>query len=226
MSRVGEQIKQTRIASGITQKQLAKKLGVAESFVNEVECGRKVVNQNLIDRISKVLGKDINDISMSFEEQTYEEEKQVKREISKNNSKDKSETQEVWNDAFGSIIKNVPVYVYDLKKAISSKMLPIVGNKIEGYSQDKVFYIEIQDDDMVGFRINKGDIAFAHIIHEVENNAICLIEHGNERVIRQIKRLDSNKLLLISNRNSLRTETVEVKEIKVIAKLDRVEFKL
>jgi len=78
MSRVGDKIKNIRMSTGMSQKQLAKKLGVAENFVNEVECGRKVVNQDLIDRISKVLGKDINDISMSFEEQVFVEEKEKK----------------------------------------------------------------------------------------------------------------------------------------------------
>ena len=79
---------------------------------------------------------------------------------------------------------------------------------------------------MLGFRISKGDIAFAHTIHEVENNAICIINYNNENIIRQIKRIDNAKLLLISNASSVRTETINVKNIKMIAKLDRVEIKL
>ncbi|MEL7597913.1 MAG: S24 family peptidase, partial [Clostridiaceae bacterium] len=75
-------------------------------------------------------------------------------------------------------------------------------------------------------RISKGDIAFAHITHEVQNNSICLIEYNGERKIRQIKKLDNTKLLLVSNKGSLRTETVGIKEIKVLVKLDRVEIKL
>ena len=57
MSRVGENIKNTRNSVGMSQKQLAKKLGVAESFINEVETGRKVANQSLIDRVVKSFGK-------------------------------------------------------------------------------------------------------------------------------------------------------------------------
>ena len=53
MSRVGEKVKNIRSSSGMTQKQLGKKLGVSESFINEVEAGRKVINQNLIDRLSR-----------------------------------------------------------------------------------------------------------------------------------------------------------------------------
>jgi transcriptional regulator with XRE-family HTH domain len=222
MSRVGENIKNTRNSIGMSQKQLAKKLGVAESFINEVESGRKIANQSLIDRLSKVLGKNINDITMSFEEEVYKEEK-----TQKFSSEPKKESvKEVWSEAFGSVLKNVPVYRYSLDKAISWKQLPLINNKVEGYAQDKVLYLEIEDDDMIGFRIGSGDLGFAHITHEIQNNTICLIDYNNGRAIRQIRKLDNNKLLLISNKGSLRTETVDSKDIKVLAKLDRIEIKL
>lgn len=222
MSRLGEKIKNTRTNMGISQKQLSKKLGVNEAFINDVECGRKIINQNLIDKISKVLGKDINDITMAFEEQVYEEEKGKKYSVEPK----KEPVKEVWNEAFGSVLKNVPIYKYDLQKTSSFKQLPLINNKVEGYAQDKAFYLEIEDDDMMGFRIAKGDMAFAHSTHEVENNAICLVEYGNNRVVRQIKKLDNNKILLISNKGSFTTEAVEIKEINILAKLDRIEIKL
>ena len=43
MSRVGQRIKEARLKSGMSQKVLAKKLGVAEKYINDVELGRKVV---------------------------------------------------------------------------------------------------------------------------------------------------------------------------------------
>jgi transcriptional regulator with XRE-family HTH domain len=222
LSRVGEKVKNIRADMGITQKQLAKKLGVAENFISEIESGRKVINQSLMDRLSKVLGKDINDITMSFEEQVYEDEK-----VQKYTEKPKKESvKEVWNEAFSSVLKNVPVYRYDLKITIASKQLPLINNKVEGYAQDKVMYLEIEDDDMMGFRILQGDLAFGHMTHEIENNSLCLVEYESKRVIRQIKKLDSNKVLLLSNKGSLRTETIEIRNLKIIVKLDRIEIKL
>ncbi|WP_125154134.1 helix-turn-helix domain-containing protein [Clostridium rectalis] len=220
MSRIGVKLKQLRNEAGFSQKQLGKKLGVSETFINEVETGKKIINQNLIDRISKILGKDLNDLTMSFEEEVYKEEQKFSYEPKK------QKTNDVWNEAFGSVLKSICIYKYDLNKPIGNKQLPIVSNKIEGYPQDKVFYIEVENDDMTGFRICKGDLAFAHIIHEIENNAICLIEYKGERKIRQIKKLDNNKVLLVSNSGSLLTETVEIKNIKAIAKLDKLEIKL
>jgi transcriptional regulator with XRE-family HTH domain len=40
LSRVGERIKEARLKSNMTQKALAKKLGVAEKYINEVELGK------------------------------------------------------------------------------------------------------------------------------------------------------------------------------------------
>lgn len=227
MSRVGENIKRLRNEAGLTQKALAKKLGVAESFINEVEVGRKVVNEALINRISKVLGKEINDIGMSVEEQVSTEvEVPVRAVKSEVKAKRVEEVQEVWSSAFSSVLRQVPVYNYTMTKVLASRLLPVQNNKIEGRAQDKVFYLEIEDDNMIGNRIAKGDIAFAHQTTEVENNAVCLIEYNGERTVRQLKKLDNSKVLLISNRGSLRTETVSIKDLKVIAKLDRVEIKL
>jgi len=220
MSRVGIKIKEARLSSKMTEKQLAKKIGVSESFIKDVELGRKVINEDVMNKISKALEKDINDITMSFEAEVYKEELKVepKKSLEKVN--------EVWDDAFSSVLKTVPVYGYDLNKALQLRQMPVINNKIEGYGKDKVVFIEIQDDDMVGFRIAKGDIAFGHLSHEIENNAICLVEYNGQRVIRQIKRLDNTKLLLVSNKSSVRTETVGLKEIKVLVIFIKLEIKL
>ena len=222
MTRVGEKIKFLRNEKGLTQKALGKKLGVSEGFINELESGRKVANESVIKRISKVFGKDLDDINMYTEEQ--KETANTSRKNVPLEPVKKQEVNAIWDNALGSILKTVPVYKIDLKTAISSKKLPIISNKIEGYAQDKVFFIEINNNDMIGFRIAQGDIAFAHTIHEAENNSICLLEYNNERVIRQIKKLDSNKLLLVSNSGSgVKTQTAYTKEIKPLAKLDKLE---
>lgn len=222
MTRIGEKIKFLRNENGLTQKALGKKLGVSESFVNELETGRKVANESIIKRISKVFGKDLDDINMYTEEQ---KEVDIPRKNVSLESIKKQEVNAVWDDALGSILKTVPIYKIDLKTVVSSKKLPIISNKIDGYAQDKVFFIEISNNDMNGFRISEGDIAFAHTIHEAESNSICLLEYNNERIIRQIKKIDSNKLLLVSNSGSgVKTQTVYSKEIKPLAKLDKLEI--
>jgi transcriptional regulator with XRE-family HTH domain len=221
MSRVGDKIKSIRELKAISQKQLGKKIGVSESFINEVEMGKKVINEKFLEKISKILGEEIEDTSVSFHGDEYVEERKPNLERPSN-----EKVKEVWNDAFSSVLKDVSIYKYDLAKVIGVKQMPIISNKVDGYAQDKVLFLEIENDDMLGFRICSGDIAFAHLTHEIENNAIALVDYNGERVLRQIKTLDGNKILLISNRGSIRTDTVQHKEIKIIARLDRVEFKL
>lgn len=221
MSRVGSKIKLIRNQKGMSQKQLAKKLGVAEKFINEVECGRKVLSESLLGRVSKILGEDLNDVTMSFEEQIQSYEEKVTEIPFK-----KKEVNQVWRDAFSSVLREVPVYDYSMKNILFRKPMPVLSNKIEGYHQDKVFFVQVEDDDMSGFRMLKGDIAFCHMCHEFDGNNIYLLQHDGEIVIRQIRKLDSQKLLLVSNKGSLRTETVVIKQIKILAKVTKVEIKL
>lgn len=230
MSTVGERIKQGRNAKGMTQKQLAKKLGVAEGYINDVENGRKVVEEKFIERVGKVLGGDLSEMTTLFDSIAYEERKaseaSTKSQGTVKNNKIKETINEVWNDAFSSVLKSVGIYNYDLNKPIGKKELPVISNKIEGYAQDKVLYLKIENDDLLGFRICEGDLALANLTSEIENNKIYLIDINGERVIRQLKKLDSNKVLIISNKNMVRTETAHPKNIKVIAKLNRIEIEL
>lgn len=230
MSRVGEKIKDARLKSGITQKALAKKLGVSEKYINEVEIGRKVAQESFIDRVAKFLNVDLNDISMVVTDEVLMEERKhekvnVKPKEIKTPARILGETSEVWTDAFSSVLKRVNIYDYSLKNILGGKDLPNYSNKVEGYPADKVLYLKISDNDMLGFRIIKGDIAFAHLIKEV-SNGIFLIEHKGKRVIRQVKLIGNARALLISNDGSVVTETIELNNIKVIAKLERLEILL
>ena len=224
MSRVGEKIKEARLKSGMTQKALAKKLGVAEKYINEVEMGRKVVQESFIDRAAKILKVDLNDVSMVVTDEILMEER--KCYIESNKKPTKIETNEVWDNAFSTVLKNVPIYDYNLKNILGKIEIPIHSNKVEGYPQDKVLYLNIQDNEKSGFRIMEGDLAFAHLVNEVSNNGIFLVEYKGKRKIRQIKSLGNSNLLLVSNGGALMTETVESREISVIAKLERIEIKL
>ncbi|MGU8570208.1 S24 family peptidase [Clostridium perfringens] len=223
MSRVGERIKEAREKSGMTQKALAKKLGVAEKFVNEVETGRKIINESLISKVSKVLNTDLNDINMVVTDEELQKELKAEKQLRQTKP---AEVNEVWNQAFGSVLKNVPIYDYSLAQVKGYKQLATASNKIDGHTANKVFYLKIENNDMTGYRIQENDLALCYSIKEIENNSICLVEFNGKRVIRQIKKLDNVKALLISNNGSMRTETANIKEIKAIAKLYRIEFDL
>lgn len=218
MSRIGSEIIKLRKEKGMTQKQLGKLVGVSEGFIDEVEAGKRVLNGDLLVRITKVLGQaedkyDLYDIKDGATVQVPI--KVVPKPV-----------QQVWNDALEGVLKTVPVFDYKMDKAIDTKQLPIISNKVEGYPKDKVVYLKIEDNEMLGFRISKDDLVLACLTQEIEKDAIFFLEHNGKRAVKQIKRLEGDKLLLVSNKGSLVTETVTLKSIKVIARLIRLEIKL
>lgn len=171
MSRVGEKIRDARQKAGFTQKALAKKLGVSEKFINEVEGGRRVAQESLIERAGKILKVDLNDISMVVTDDALMEERKEAKIHAKEDKKTAKviartlgETSEVWTEAFSSVLKTVNIYDYTLKNVLGSKELPNHSNKVEGFAADKVLYLKIADNDMSGSRMMKGDIAFGHLV--------------------------------------------------------------
>jgi len=215
MSRVSDSIKEARINQGLSKKQLGKKLGVSENFIEDIESGRRVINEDLLRRFSNVLKYQVDDAVLTSDS---EEEPEVKLQPKKVN--------ETMESAFSSVIMNFKIYDYSFSESKGEKQLPIFDNKIEGFPKDKVFFIEIEKDDMLGFRIAKGDIALCHKESEPLDDNIYLLEVNEKRAIRQVKRIDSNNLLLISNKSTLRTETVDKKIVKILGRLVKIEIKL
>lgn len=227
MSRVGERIKEARLKSGMTQKALGKKLGVSDKYINEIEMGKKVVQESFIDKAAKILNADLNDISMVITDEALEQEARTNKVIEKKIiPKVISEVSDVWTDAFSSVLKKVSIYDYNLDTPIGGKELPNYSNKVEGYPADKVLYLKVENNDMAGFRIMKGDLAFGHLVKEFSNNGIFLIEYKGERILRQIKTIGNSKVLLVSNQGAVITETVAISSIVVIAKIERIEIQL
>jgi transcriptional regulator with XRE-family HTH domain len=222
MSRLGNEISRLRKEVGMTQKQLAKIVGVSEAYIIDVESGKKILSEDLVNKISKSLRKEIGKVDLYENDEKYnkpEPDPKVVRIVEK-------PVQDIWNDALAGVLAAVPVYNYKMDKAADPRKMPIISNKVEGYPKDKVFYLSIEDDDMIGFRISKGDIALCHSGHEFEKDGIYFVEINGRRVIRQLKTIDSAKLLIVSNRGSLVTNTLYKKDVKILARLIKLEIML
>lgn len=225
MSRIGLEVTKNRMRMNMTQKQLARAIGVSESFIRDVESGSKIVSDELFGKIAKVLDCDAGMLNMFSNDDYIEPKAPVKTIVAKPNViTEAAPVQQVWDDALGNILKTVAVYDYTMDKIISKRQLPIESNKVKGHPKDKVFYLIIADDDMSGLRIHKGDIGFCVLVNGIDKDGIYFLEQNGTRVIRQIKSLDQNDLILISNKNMLRTETVKKKDIKIIGKLIMLEI--
>jgi transcriptional regulator with XRE-family HTH domain len=214
MSRVGKQIQTARERAGFSSKELAKKLGVAENFISDIENGRKIINEDLIKRIEKILGASLSDDV--FEEITEPLENIKEVDSSKTVNKQ-------WEDAFSHIIKKIPVCDVSFKEIFEYKYIPVMDKKIDGYNAEKITYVKVPDDSMRGFRIQKDDKVMLYLNPEIVNNGILLIESDGKRCLRQIKRLDSNKVLVISQSSELKTETRDAKSFIVIGRCLKLE---
>ncbi len=242
MSRIGQEINKLRLQKGLSPKQLAKALGVSENFVLDIESGKKIISDDMIGRVSKALDFELGPIGLFASEDKQADKyagaekaaapavvtSSVKQQVGAAQSKVNlnQPVQEVWDDAFGNILKTVPVYDYRMDRLIEKKLLPIEKNKVEGFQKEKVFYLNIEDTDMTGFRIAKGDRALSILTGEVDADGIYFIEYNGSRAIRQVKKLQADKLLLVSNKGTLITETISTKSIKVIARLVKLEISL
>lgn len=219
MSRIGKEINKLRLEKGLTQKQLGKLVGVSESYIGEVESGKRVLKGELAVRITKALG-------MLEERFTGPEVIEEAGTAGRTRKAAPPPVQEIWSEALGSVLKSIPVYDYKMDKAVSAKQLPVVSNKVEGRPKEKIFYLRIADNEMSGFRICQGDLALACLTQQIEADAFYFVEYNGKRAVRSVKRLEGEKLLLIGNNGVLFTETASKKDVRALAHLIRLEVEL
>lgn len=229
MSRVGEQLQKARLDAGYSVKQLGKKLGVSEGFVTEVESGRRVVNEDLLKRFTKVFGKDVTKMGLGSLEESVDSEvtEEKKKEAPKPKETYKAPVtpvNDLWNQAFGDNIKNIPIYDYDLKTPVDNKTYAVKDKKIEGQPQDKVVGIRVKDDDMAGFRIMPKDIVLGYEVKEIQGLSFMLVEYGGRRAIRRVRNLNNGNVMLTSFKANEKSETLSIKEVRPVLKIFKVEF--
>lgn len=219
MSRIGDRIKTARISKNVSLKELGRKCGVSQSYISDVESGKRIINDALIKRISSVLDINLNEAMLEDEEPSFD------AEVSDKNTEPEGANIE-WQSALSSIIKDVPVYDINMDKVLEYKHLPIVGNKIEGHNPDRLVYIKVPDNSMRGFRLRKDDLVMIALNHEFLGERLYFIEEDRAREIRHIKKLDGNNILISSQDASLKTRTCDIHGISIIGYLIKAEIML
>ncbi len=222
MSRMGSEISRLRKEAGMTQGQLAKAVGVTESYIADVEAGKKVLNGSLAARISKALKKEADSLEL-YNEAEIARKPEPDRKVAKVIEKP---VQAIWDEALSGVLKEVPIYNYNMDKAVGRRQMPVIGNRIEGYPKDKTVFLKIENNEMAGFRIMKEDLAMACLTGEIERDGTYLVEYAGRRIVRQIRTIEGGKLLLVGNMGGISTETVYRKDVKVLARLVRLEVEL
>ena len=225
MSRLGDTIQKARIKAKMTEKALGKKCGLAESFIKDVESGRRIVSDDQAQRILKVLGVQ-NPVSTELE---VAAEPEVKlrpkprayvldaKEQAENARKAAEESSDAWLDALGGVVKRVPVMAED-GLVIDHVLTPIVSGKIEGGAPDKVLYYRVPDDMLRGFRVHAGDLLLVVPTAKVEDNALMLVEHKGERMVRKLLKLDGGRIQMQAFDHEFSATVGTIVDVKVLGR--------
>lgn len=229
MARVGEELKKNRLDANMTLKQVAKKLGVSESFVNEVEQGRKVVNEDLLKRFSKVFDKKISTMGLgSLEESVQVESVERTKEVIKKEVYVAPQTpvNELWNQAFGENIKNVPVFEESMKNPVSHKGFVVEGKKIEGFPMDKVLLIKSGSEDLRGYGIMKGDLLLGVEAKDIQGTSFMLVKVQGKNLLRRVKNLHNGSVELMTFTLKEEVRKLPLKDVEPLVKFHKLERSL
>lgn len=243
MSRLGDLLKTERLRRDMTLKQVAKLGGVNERYLKDVEEGKRIIPDDQARRILRKIGLSeqteqgftLDDIAATVDLQTVttaspkrEEPAQTREAVPVfyEDEKESATVQgSVWLDALSSVLKRVPVYNAVLEE-IDHRLLPVMQGRIEGASPDKVFYYQMPDDSMRGFRILKGDWCFTVPTASPIDGAVMLVEYQGKRALRKVKKLDALNVLLQSYDSEYTAQTCSLPEISITGHVVRVEFSL
>lgn len=230
MSRLGDMIKLERLRAGWTYKQLAKKSGVSENFLMDVESGNKIIADTQATRILKVLGK-TSEVFADFESKSdglpAPSAAPVRAAAPLKSVKSEAPAQPTaaWVDALGGLMKAVPVK--DARgNTVDNRVLPVKSGRIEGVVAEKVFYLKAPDESMMGYRIRKGDRLLVLPASVMVDNAVMVFQAEGSYFIRKVKVQDNNRALLQWYDYEPRSEIAAIKQLALVGRVCRVEFDL
>ena len=252
MSRLGDLIRTERLRAKMTPKQVAKKCGVAESYLIAVENGTKIIADDQARRILRTIGLreqteadfTLDDIAATVDlaamasptaktvterpKQKPAPQPQPQDEVvatASSGEEDKNVSGSVWLDALTSVLKRVPV-MNAVMKPVDYRLLPIQSGRIEGAAPDKVFYFLAPDDSMRGFRIQQGDIALIVPAHSPLDGAVMLVEYNSHRFLRKVKKLADFTVILQSFDREYDAVTAQINECTFIGRAVKLEVAL
>ena len=232
MSRLGETIRAARVKAKMTEKALAKKCGLAESVIKEIESGRRIASERQTQQILKVLGVQ-TPVSAELEEAQEPEVKLRPKprpyilpvEQTQEETREQFESNDAWLDALGGVVKRVPV-MDEGGLVIDHVLVPTIGSKIEGASPDKVFFYRCPDNSLRGFRIHAGDLLLTVPEKKVEDGAIMVFDLRGRSVARKATKLDGNRVLLQSFESEFASETLPMTGMGILGKCVKLERRL
>ena len=245
MSRLGDLIRLERTRQGLTHKQVARKCGVSDKYLMEVEAGTRIIADDQARRILKTMGLQqhteadftLEDIAATVDLQSAvpqmakaaDTKKAAPRPLSQKPEavaeSDPGSAGSIWLDALSGVLKHVPIYNAVMKE-VGHRLLPITNGKIEGASPDKVFYFMAPDNELRGFRVQKGDLLLVVPAQAAVDGAIMLLQTPQGKLLRKVKKVNNYQAMLQSYNETCESEIKNYNELTFIGRCVRLEADL
>ena len=244
MSRLGDLIRLERTRQGLTHKQVARKCGVSDKYLMEVEAGTRIIADDQARRILKSMGMTehteadftLDDIAATVDLQSAVPQLTRATEAKKAPAKATKEAEvvaesdpgvagSIWLDALSGVLKHVPIYNAVMKE-VGHRLLPITNGKIEGASPDKVFYFMAPDNGLRGFRVQRGDLLLVVPAQAAVDGAIMLLQTPQGRVLRKVKRVNDYQAMLQKYDEAFESEIKNFNELTFVGRCVRLEAEL
>lgn len=226
---IGEKIRQARIAKGLTQEELAEKLGYkSRSSINKIETGGRDVPRSQLKKIAEIL--DVSPISLLGLEE--EKEKEETKKISKADlfaggphfAKDK-------NALTFETPYHVPIF-----NSVSAGFGAYASSDIVGYMPMVIanphdfkdtICIKVKGDSMYP-KIEDGDVITVRKQATVDNGQIAVVRIGDECVVKKVE-LGKNFLKMISINPEYKDRILkdsELEGVEIVGLVQQVTKKL
>ncbi len=242
MSRLGDLIRLERTRQKLTYKQVARKCGVSEKYLEEVESGRRIIQDDQARRILRSMGMQqqteadftLDDIAATVDLQSAvptiaraAEKKLTKKEKHEGTESESAEpvTGSIWLDALSGVLKHVPVMNAAMKE-VGHRLLPITNGKIEGANPDKVYYLTAPDNDLRGFRVMKGDLLLVVPAQAPVDGAIMVLDTPYGKIMRKTVSMPNFQVMLQKFDQSCESEIRNLNAVTVVGRCVRLEAEL
>lgn len=224
MNKTAEKIHLARAKNNMTAKALGKKCGVTGSYIEQVESGKKIINETIATRILNALGVDDSSIS----QESFIKRDEVQRSRPKPVVKQKVTHQSVdlapsWSGALDNVIRHYPIMNAYTKKQVGERILPTLNKKIDGYHCDKIALVEVFDTSMEKYNIFQEDVLIIYLTEDITNEKIYYVEYENKPYIRRLRKEANKKLSMYSDNQ---TEVLPLEKVKIIGKVIKLERKM
>ncbi len=215
MNKIAEKIKNKRIKKNMTTKELARKCGLSKRYIEEVESGKKIINESIAKKIFEVLNINNSTLSQGIDTPKKIEKPVVKKEPVKHKKIDMNPS---WEGAFHNIYREYMIYSSKTHSEKGIKKVLTLDKTVDGYKCDKIYFI-LADESLLREHIKKNDILTIFDMKEIINDKIYYLEYKNDKILANIRK-EKQKIVIKTDEKVF---SVDIKEVNILGRVVKIE---